>query len=133
MHWRSPHDETKQAVLMLSITRLMRVVAWLGIIAIAAASLMPSQGLIRTGFNGLLEHAAAYLLTASAIMLGYPACSYSIFVLTLSAYAALLEVGQSFVPGRQARLIDWGASLVGVFCAWIFVLLWRARKPVARG
>jgi VanZ family protein len=32
---------------------------------------------------------------------------------TVVAYAAILELGQMFIPGRESSLADWGASSVG--------------------
>jgi VanZ family protein len=47
----------------------------------------------------------------------------------LGAYAGILELGQMYVPGRHAALLDWLASSGGVLCACITVFICRRDHP----
>jgi VanZ family protein len=40
-----------------------------------------------------------------------------LIVASLCAYAGILELGQMYIPGRHAAVLDWIASSSGVLCA----------------
>jgi hypothetical protein len=92
-------------------------------------SLAPADYIVRTGANSRLEHFAAYagstLITAAAYRARF---RLSAIVLSLIAYAGLLEAGQILVPGRHASFLDWGASSAGVIVGAAL-----AARPVVRG
>jgi VanZ family protein len=81
---------------------------------LAALSWIPGSHMVRTGSGGHVEHAMAYFLTA--IIMGAvsrEARWLPVQFLFLVALAALLEVGQLFVPGRTANVLDFWASSTG--------------------
>jgi VanZ family protein len=105
----------------------MRFVAWACIIGLAVASWAPGQDIIRTGFNTRLEHMAAYLIAGLAVLVAYPRKTPWSIATLLGAYAGVLELGQMYVPGRHAALLDWLASSGGVVCACVTVFFYRSR------
>jgi VanZ family protein len=69
------------------------------------------------------EHVAAYAVAAFFLGLAYRhrLPPLQVFLL-LTAYGALLEFGQLWVPGRNAKLPDIGADLVGASIGVMMVL-----------
>ena len=112
---------------MVNFIRWTRVAAWVATLVLAVASWTPAEDMIRTGMGGLYEHAIAYFVTGTAFMWGYRDRSPWQFVVALSIYAAVLEVGQLAVPGRHAGLLDWAAGATGVLCAALLMVAWQAR------
>jgi VanZ family protein len=108
--------------------------------ALSAASWLPASIMVRTQtLPGPAEHALAYFATGICLMLLLQGQRSPTFIAAcISAYAAVLEVGQMFVPGRHAALTDFVASsaggLVGVAtCAILGVAYWRIiRAPALR-
>jgi len=60
----------------------------------------------RTGLGGHVEHLFAYFVTAGMLTVAYPLSVGLRLAGCLAAYAALLEVGQLYVPGRSAQVAD---------------------------
>ena len=83
--------------------------------------------MIRTGADGRLEHAAAYLISGLAVFTAYPRRLKWLIAILMTCYAGILEFGQLFVPGRHAAISDWAASSGGVLCA---LLLYDAYQRV---
>jgi hypothetical protein len=111
----------------------LRFIAWGCLIGLAVASWTPNwaagkEMFFRTGFDTRLEHVAAYLIAGIAVIIAYPRRPTWSIVAMLCAYAGILELGQTYVPGRHAGLLDWLASCSGVLCAWVAVVL-----PIRRG
>ena len=78
------------------------------------ASWTPGDDMIRTGYSGRVEHVIAYALSgavACAVLAGRHATGY--IAAAIVVYAALLEFGQLFVPGRHADLVDFLSSAAG--------------------
>jgi VanZ family protein len=73
--------------------------------------------MIRTGADGRLEHAAAYLISGLAVFTAYPRRLKWLIAILMTCYAGILELGQLFLPGRHAAILDWLASSGGVLCA----------------
>jgi VanZ family protein len=109
----------------LFVSRPMQIVALLAVVGLAVASWTPGEEMIRTGMNGKLEHAIAYLLTCFAFTQGYPDRSPWRFTIALSIYATILEIGQIIVPGRHAAFLDLAAGVVGTSIASMVVVIWR--------
>ena len=79
------------------------------------ASWTPGSVMVRSGiFSGHVEHMAAYALSG-ALMYAARMGRSTVWQagLMLSAYAGALELGQIFVPGRQASFGDFLFSMAG--------------------
>jgi VanZ family protein len=105
----------------------LKVTAWLCVGALAVASWTPGQEMVRTGFNTRLEHVVAYLIAGIAVIIAYPRRPTWSIAAILCAYAGILEVGQLYIPGRHAALLDWLASSSGVLCACLTVYFFHKR------
>ncbi len=84
---------------------------------LGVASWLPAEEMIRTGADGRLEHAAAYLISGLAVFTAYPRRLTWLTAILMMCYAGILEFGQLWVPGRHAGILDWAASSGGVLCA----------------
>jgi VanZ family protein len=85
--------------------------------------------MVRTGASEQLEHFVAYLGTGAVAMIGYgPRVSALLITGLLCGYAALLEIGQIWVPGRHSRFIDFAVSAAGVAAGVVLIRLWRGRQ-----
>jgi VanZ family protein len=105
----------------------LRFIAWALIIGLAVASWTPGQEMVRTGFNARLEHVAAYWIAGIAVIIAYPRRPAWSIAAVLCAYAGILELGQLYIPGRHAALLDWLASSSGVLCACLTVYFFNKR------
>ena len=76
--------------------------------ALMAASWLPASIMVRTQtLPGQAEHALAYFATGICVTLLLHGRRSPLFIAAcISAYAAALEAGQTFVPGRHAALSD---------------------------
>lgn len=106
------------------MTKIVKTAAWLTIVAFAVLSLVPHELRPHTGLPGPLEHLVAYAIAAGLLTFGYARRSQPfVIVLSLSVYAAILEIAQIWVPGRHPAVIDFAASsagaLIGSALAWI--------------
>jgi len=123
----SSQSRTKHATLRNSLS----VVAISSLFAICAASLVPGEFRPRTTFlPSALEHVAAYSVAAFFLGLAYYHRLSAIrLVLLLTAYGALLELAQLWVPGRHGQLsdvmADFAGASIGVLLASALVLLRR--------
>jgi VanZ family protein len=83
--------------------------------ALLALSWLPASIMVRTqALSGHAEHALAYFATGICLTLLFQGQRSPPFIAAcISAYAAVLEFGQRFVPGRHVALIDFVASAVG--------------------
>ena len=107
-----------------------RVVAWFSIAVLALASWLPGDEMIRTGADGRLEHAAAYLTSALAMFTAYRLRPKWLVAILMVSYAGILEIGQILVPGRHPAILDWLASSSGVLCALLLVAGYDAYSRV---
>jgi VanZ family protein len=105
------------------ITRLARPASWAAILLLALLSLLPKDEMIRTGAAGWMEHFVAYAGTMLLCATGYAGLVGLVRPgLALTAYAAILEIGQHFSPGRSPAFVDFAAGAAGVIVAGIFHL-----------
>jgi VanZ family protein len=74
--------------------------------AIAVMTLGPIGLRPQTHFSPNFERLAAYVALGMSFALSYPRRRVWVLGAVLVAVAAVLEIGQSFVPGRDPRLID---------------------------
>jgi VanZ family protein len=107
---------------------VLKVIAWICVIGLAVASWTPGQEMIRTGFNTRLEHTVAYLIAGIATIIAYPRKPIWSIAAILCAYAGILELGQMYIPGRHAAVLDWIASTSGVLCASLAVFFFQGRR-----
>ena len=98
----------------MTATRMLRWPAWCCVGLLAALSLLPAEEMARTGMDGRLEHAFAYTGTAFLFRISYPEWGWKRPASGLVVYAAVLEVLQTFSPGRHPAVEDWLAGSVGV-------------------
>lgn len=104
--------------------QMFKTAGWLAVVAFAILSLVPRELRPHTGAPGPLEHLAAYAIAAGLLTFGYNKHSQPfVIVLSLCLYAAILEIAQISVPGRDPKFIDFAASsagaLIGPALAWI--------------
>src|SRR5262249_51982396 len=95
----------------------VRIMAWVLLIIIVLLTLAPPAFRPSTRVPHTLEHAGIFLLAGIAFGLGYEA-QRKLLAIGAIAFGAALELLQTMVPGRHARLgdflIDATAGLVGV-------------------
>jgi VanZ family protein len=119
-------------VYRLVIDRLLPVIRRAAFIAcigtLAALAWLPATALKRTALGGQAEHFIAYLVTAFVVRLAFRANPRPITqCILLIGYAAILEVGQLFSPGRHASLADLVFSSAGVATAGLLLWILRTR------
>lgn len=100
--------------------------------ALAALAWLPARAMTRTSLGGHSEHLIAYLVTTIVMGLGLkgrlsPAVQYGLLI----AYAAILEAGQMYSPGRHASLQDLAFSSAGVVLGGVLLWMWGMRDRVA--
>jgi VanZ family protein len=82
----------------------LRCSAWFCVLLLAYLSLIPQDLQMRTPAPPGLEHAIAYGGTAGLLVLAYPVRPVWLIMGSLSAYSGLMELLQSFSPGRHPGL-----------------------------
>lgn len=103
------------------LRRLSIGAGYAGYMAIVVLSLLPAQTRPHTGIGGEYEHWLAYALVGGAFAAGYPATRARLFAgLALTASAAILELLQTFIPGRMPELAGFLSSCLG---AWFGIFL----------
>jgi VanZ family protein len=112
----------------------VRLVSWVLLTAITVMTLGPISMRPQTHFSPDFERFAAYLAVGTCFALSYQRRRLWLLGLFLVAMAGVLEIGQSFVPGRDPRLIDFlfkacGAviGLMALRIAYFMVPLWKRR------
>ncbi len=90
-------------------------VCLLALAGLLYGSLVPGRMRPRSGLEGHIEHGLAYGLGGAALL---PLLSGPMHVLLagagLIALAAVLEIAQSWIPGRSCRMTHFLASASGV-------------------
>jgi len=104
--------------------KMVKIAGGLAVIALAVLSLVPRELRPHTGAPGPLEHVLAYAIASGLLTFGYvKRYQPPIIVLSLCLYAAILEIAQIWVSGRNPTVIDFAASsagaLIGSVLAWI--------------
>ncbi len=91
--------------------RQAAVLAGLGCIALVVwLSWIPREWEVRTGLAGQIEHVIAYAGTAGLLRLGLGSSRALRVGALLVLLAGILEVGQIWIPGRTAQVVDFLAS-----------------------
>lgn len=106
------------AGVLVWIPRLARIAAWLGVIAIIVLSLVPGEWRPSTGMGKPLEHAVAYALAAASLTIANRSGWRQVMFLVV--LAGVLEIGQIWVPGRDAKPTDFLASAAGAVFGFAF-------------
>ncbi|SFV02323.1 hypothetical protein SAMN02799631_03916 [Methylobacterium sp. 174MFSha1.1] len=99
-----------------ALTDLRRIAGLAGLACLPVLvwlSWIPKDWELRTGAAGQLEHLVAYAGTAGLLGLGFPRRPVWRLALALVLLAGLLEIGQIWVPGRTAQVVDFAASAGG--------------------
>lgn len=107
---------------------LLRV-AFIGcIIALAALAWLPAEVMTRSALGGHLEHVVAYFGTTTVMGLALQnRPRLAVQCALLITYAAILEAGQLYSPGRHASFQDFAFSSSGVVTGGWFLWVMRAR------
>ena len=108
---------------------LLRI-AFIGcIIALMTLAWLPEKAMTRTILGGHAEHFIAYLGTAIIMGLTFrKSPRLAVQCALLIMYAAILEMGQLYSPGRHASFQDLAFSSAGVVTGGLF--LWMARSRI---
>ncbi|MDQ2082031.1 VanZ family protein [Xanthobacteraceae bacterium Astr-EGSB] len=93
--------------------RWLVVAAVIGVTAIVVLSWIPGDLRPKTGGGRTLEHACAYFVVAGVLAVVCPPLRGFLAACGLVLIAAVLEIGQLWVPGRDATLSDFLASAAG--------------------
>jgi VanZ family protein len=105
------------------VARLSLLLGWFGILAITILSLVPIELRPHVLAVSQFEHVGAYFATGVALALPFRTRKTLVLVcFSLSLLAALLEVAQLWIPGRDSRLIDWVAGSLGAWAGVAVVL-----------
>ena len=92
---------------------MIRILFWLGLLAIAFVTLAPIDDRPVTMLPAQVERFGAFLVISTLLALGYPRHRIA-WLVGLVVVAGLLEGLQEFVPGRHGRLHDFEAKALGV-------------------
>ena len=96
------------------------------IIALAILAWLPAEVIPRTAFGGHAEHLIAYLGTTILMGLTFQKSPrLAVQCGLLIVYAAILEAGQLYSPGRHASFQDLAFSATGVAIGGL--MLWMGR------
>ena len=109
---------------------------WLASMAVdVVCSLLPRLELPGAMWNAdKLYHGAAYAWLGGLAVLAVPGRTAGrLAALSMIVLGALLEWGQSFVPGRTASLGDAAANAVGVLLGLWLATRWKGGKTPRRG
>jgi VanZ family protein len=107
------------------MVRLFQILAWLCVAAIGVLSIVTPSLRPVTLLPHSLEHAAIFALAGMAVGLGYPNRTVQ-HMITLTIFAAGIELAQFYAPGRHPRLVDFIVDALGA-CAGVALALVLAR------
>src|ERR1019366_9038033 len=101
---------------------LLRASAWTLLTIIVALTLVPPAFRPVTGMPHIVEHSGIFLLTGVVFALAYEV-RVSFFFAAAVIFSGCLELLQSFVPGRHARLsdavVDALSACIGIAIAFV--------------
>ena len=87
----------------------------ISILAICVLSLLPEDELPDVSLSDKIGHFIAYGMIVTLGLIGYRGLAAATAVIVGAiALGGLLEIGQLFVPGRSADLLDFVANCIGV-------------------
>lgn len=121
---------TDSGALLQSVAVIM---GWIGVVAIAALSLVPGSLRPHTGMPGKMEHALAYGLTGALLCVGYLKLRDRLLLwMGLAACSALFEFLQNFAPGRSPAVNDALASIAGLTTGFVAAAAFQTLLPLGR-
>lgn len=107
---------------------ILKVLAWLSLLAIAIATLGPMAMRPETEAGPALERLAAFALCGFLFAAAYPRRLWIVALMMVTA-AIGLESLQLVIPGRHAQLVDVfikvGGGLAGISAAAVCMAMWR--------
>jgi hypothetical protein len=120
-----PRSKLVEALML----QVMRIAAWLLLLAIAILSLVPPWLRPETGAPHNFEHFAIFAATGFAFGLAYER-RHGLVASGLIIFTGAIEVAQLFVPGRHTRLSDFIVDLVALCIGLVVPLLLPRRVPI---
>ena len=105
----------------------LRWAAWSCVILIAYLSLVPQSIEMRSPAPPGVEHAIAYGGTGGLLVLAYPVQPVWLIIGSLAAYSGMMELLQTFSPGRHPGLDGVVWSSAGTVLGSLIVALLRSR------
>jgi VanZ family protein len=125
-----PQKSQMPEILAMNPLSVLLRVAFIGcIIALMTLAWLPEKAMTRTILGGHAEHFIAYLGSATIMGLTFrKSPRLAVLCALLIMYAAILEVGQLYSPGRHASVQDLAFSSAGVVTGGLF--LWMARSRI---
>jgi len=107
---------------MKKLVMLARTAAWLAVLTIIVLSVVPGKMRPHVLGNDVAEHFLAYFTTASLFATGYQGSSHLLSSgVLLAASAGLLELVQLWVPGRNADVREFAASMLAAWLGLVVV------------
>lgn len=98
------------------------------LLLLAVLSWLPGEDLPRSGLSGKFEHFVAYAGTMLVGGLAWSSRRHAVRLTGgLTAYAALMELGQLVAPGRHASILDFLAGAVGAVTTALLLRLFAPR------
>lgn len=121
---------------MMAVTKLMvltRTVAWLSALIIIVLSVVADNMRPRVMADDRCEHFAAYFIAGSLLAISYSRPRQLLSNgIVLAICAGVLEIAQSWIPGRTSSAGDFVASTFGAWIAIVLIgVLRRARDSIA--
>ena len=110
----------------MTLRRLFRILTWLCLATIGALSVVEPPMRPVTALSHNFEHVAIFSLAGLAIGLGYPNRTAQHMV-TLTLFAAAVELAQFYAPGRHPRFSDFVVDALAA-CAGVVITLMLTRK-----
>ena len=103
-----------------------RIAVWVLVAAIVALTIVPPGWRPVTGVPRNFEHFLIFLLAGGAFALAY-SCNAYILAAAALVFCGTLELSQTLVPGRHARLTDLIVDTSGALVGIAVVVLIRVR------
>lgn len=104
---------------------------YVGLAMIVMLSLAPAAARPHSGYGGEYEHLLAYALVGFAFGMGCRTTKWQLVSgLALSSASAILELLQTFVPGRTPEITGFATSSLG---AWLGLALAVGVSAIPRG
>ena len=102
-----------------TLRRMCRIGFAVSIAAIVVLSLLPGDDMPDVRVSDKVGHLLAYAEIVLLGILGHPGRTLAIAVLTgVAALGGLLEIGQIYVPGRSADIVDFAVNCLGMLIGY---------------